>query len=241
MTFEHMKSPLVIGYKGEIGSFILQGLLRVMPKALNIWCYDINETEQEKIDRITKADVIFLCVPLDKTIDWFQRYSKFLKGKTVIEQCSLKEMLFKKIKPNGFTLLSMHILFRPSATPTNEVLNRNVALIKHSEWSRYKGDIEQITQSRIVWFSNIEIHDATMAYQQALIHRVILTLGEMLTGLEGSTYISNKIKELSKRIQQGDIILYDLIQKNNFLPKTLGEFNKKLKNFDIKDHFDKKG
>ena len=38
------KSPLVVGYKGEIGSFILQGLLRTMPKALDILCYDILDT-----------------------------------------------------------------------------------------------------------------------------------------------------------------------------------------------------
>jgi len=31
-----MKRPLVVGYKGEIGSFILNGLLRIMPKALDI-------------------------------------------------------------------------------------------------------------------------------------------------------------------------------------------------------------
>ena len=29
------RAPLVVGYKGEIGSFILQGLLRHMPKALD--------------------------------------------------------------------------------------------------------------------------------------------------------------------------------------------------------------
>ena len=29
-----MENPLVVGYKGQIGSFILNGLLRMMPKAL---------------------------------------------------------------------------------------------------------------------------------------------------------------------------------------------------------------
>ena len=61
------KNPLVVGYKGEIGSFILQGLLKTMPKAKDIWCFDINETEKDKIARIKKADYIFLCVPLQDT------------------------------------------------------------------------------------------------------------------------------------------------------------------------------
>ena len=52
MKTTKMNNPLVCGYKGEIGSFILSGLLKVMPKALDIWCVDVNETESEVIDRI---------------------------------------------------------------------------------------------------------------------------------------------------------------------------------------------
>jgi hypothetical protein len=65
-----MKQPLVIGYKGEVGSFVLGGLLRIMPKALDIWCVDVNETKREVEQRIKISDVIFLCVPLQMTLEW---------------------------------------------------------------------------------------------------------------------------------------------------------------------------
>jgi hypothetical protein len=90
-----MKHPLVVGYKGEIGSFILSGLLRVMPKALNIWCTDVNESDEEVASRIKIADVIFLCVPLQSTLNWLLKFKNLLKDKTIIEQCSLKEGLFE--------------------------------------------------------------------------------------------------------------------------------------------------
>ena len=65
-----MKQPLVIGYKGEIGLFILMGLIKIMAKALDIWCVDINETKEEVEQRIKIADTIFLCVPLETTLEW---------------------------------------------------------------------------------------------------------------------------------------------------------------------------
>ena len=220
-----MKAPLVIGYKGEIGSFILQGLLRTMPKASNIWCYDINETEQERVNRIKKADVIFLCIPLEITSCWFDVYRKLLKDKTIIEQCSLKEMI--KIKHKDFKLLSMHILFRPSATFNKK--DRSVLLIDQEQWSKeLVQSIKDITDSEICWIDSCKKHDESMAYEQALIHRVILSLASVT---EGKTYIGKRIFELRDRIKNGDPKLYKMIQGNKHLPKAVKEFNKNLKNF----------
>jgi prephenate dehydrogenase len=227
-------SPLVVGYKGEIGSFILQGLLRLVPKALNIWCFDINESEREKIARIKKSDLIFLCVPIQETVDWLVKYNKYLKGKTVIEQTSLKSILYKNKKlpiVKGYTLLSMHILFRPSSTPNKE--DRSVALIDNINWETYINDIKIITDtSNIVVFKSWEDHDRSMAYNQALVHRVLLSLGDCLSGIRGETFVSKKVKELVERIENGDKVLYNIIQKNEFLPKKLEEFNQNLKDFD---------
>ena len=64
MTDIPFKSPLVVGYKGEVGSFLLNGLLKIMPKALNVWCFDICETPIEKEHRIKISDCIFLCAGL---------------------------------------------------------------------------------------------------------------------------------------------------------------------------------
>jgi hypothetical protein len=35
-----MKNTLVIGYSGEMGSYILQGSIKYMPSATNILCFD---------------------------------------------------------------------------------------------------------------------------------------------------------------------------------------------------------
>jgi len=227
----NIKAPLVVGYKGEIGSFILQGLLRTMSKALNIWCFDVNERTAERIQRIQKADVIFLCVPVEKTVDWLHRYRKIIKGKIIIEQSSLKGMLKEQAADKSFTLLSMHMLFRPSATP--EPADRRIVLIGHKAWDTYVRDIEEITQARVVWTTDYRKHDIAMAYQQALLHRVILTLGETLRGLPGQTYVGHRIMELDTRIRKGNKDMYRFIQGNRYLRIVLKEFNKNLRKFSL--------
>lgn len=229
--------PLVVGYKGEIGSFILQGLLKTIPKALDIWCFDINETEKEKIDRIKKSDTIFLCIPIQDTVEWLFKYQKYLKGKKIIEQCSIKGIIFgnKKLlcKINHYSLFSMHILFRPSITPNKE--DRKVMLIEHYPvgWGGLEKTIEKITDSKIVWIRDYKTHDIVMARQQALIHRVLLCLDNLIENSCGQTYIGKKLMELTNRIKSGDKILYSSIQKNKYLPEVLKEFNKNLRDFDI--------
>jgi len=223
-----LKSPLVVGYKGEIGSFILAGLLKLLPKASNIWCFDINDTEKEKIERIKQASCIFLCVPMEETIPWLLKYKKHLKTIPILEQTSLKTPIYGNSKLEDLNIWSMHILFRPSATPN--INDRRTAVIGNINlfWSESSLDeIEKITSSKIIWFDNYKDHDKAMALEQALVHRVILALGEMLK-YNHNTYMSNKVVELSDRIKLGDINLYKQIQKNKSLKTFLSGFKEKL-------------
>lgn len=230
-----MNKPLCVGYKGEIGSFILQGLLKVMPKALDIWCVDINETEEEVIERIEVADVIFLCIPMEKTVDWIVKHKELLKGKVIFEQCSLKEWIYDDERVGGLDIKSMHILFRPSQTPNIE--DRKVGIFKSQLDEDMTKDIANITRSEIVCYKNAEDHDREMAIQQALVHRTLLVLGKALGSCNGSTYISKKVIELINRIKQGDKELYKSIQKNKYLPKELEKLMGDFGNFELEKYF----
>jgi prephenate dehydrogenase len=226
-----MNKPLVVGYKGEIGSFILNGLLRIMPKALDIWCVDVNETAEEVTERIKQSDVIFLCVPIRDTVNWISEHQEFLKGKLIIEQCSLKEGVCNNMGVQQFDVRSMHILFRPSVTPNLE--DRKVGLIKGQFDANMASDIAAITQAEVVWYQDVESHDREMAIQQALTHRTLMVLGEILSSCKGSTYVSKKVLELSNRIQEGDAELYGMIQDNKYLPGELEKLMEGFENFDI--------
>jgi len=255
-----MKQPLVVGYKGEIGSFILNGLLRIMPKALNIWCVDVNETKEEVEERIKKSDVIFLFVPIKKTISWLviNNEKDLLKGKVIIEQASLKEWIYDEIKKDeeskiaafytdlsalkDIDIRSMHILFRPSVTPN--LSDRRVGLFKGqfttalNSLNQVPGiilpsDIAEITQSTIVWYDDAEAHDREMAVQQALLHRTLLTLGDMISKCNGRTYISQKVIELCDRIKSGNKELYSLIQQNKHVPNVLKGLTENIDHFYI--------
>jgi prephenate dehydrogenase len=231
-----MNKPLVAGYKGEIGSFILNGLLRVMPKALDIWCVDVNETETEVIERIKISDVIFLCVPIAKTTEWLLNFKPLLSDKIIIEQTSLKDWILDE-SLKGIDIRSMHILFRPSQTPNK--CDRKVALFKDQFDSPIAEKISEITNSDIVWFLNAEEHDKVMAIQQALIHRVLLVLGDTLKNCNGSTYVSQKVLELCDRIKKGNLNLYKAIQKNKHLDVQLNNFVANFENFKIEDFWEK--
>ena len=229
-----MQNPLVIGYKGEIGSFILNGLLRVMPKALNIWCIDVNETKEEAKERIEKSDTIFLCVPIDKTVDWMIEHKELLKDKIIIEQASLKDKIRKDDRIKGLDVRSMHILFRPSNTPN--LADRKVGLVRKDFDASTANIMANLTQSEVVWYEDVEEHDREMATAQALVHRTLLVLGDILGQCSGSTYVSKKVVELSDRIKQGDVGLYKAIQDNKRLPEQLNKLRSGLDNFDIEKH-----
>ena len=234
MNKQIFKNPLVVGYKGEVGSFLLNGLLRTMPKALNIWCFDINENEHERIERIKKSDYIFLCVPIQDTVKWLIQYKPFLKDKIIVEQCSLKSIIYENKEIKNLNYISMHLLFRPSATPNKEdrrciILNNNKF---HKEIMSLNiiGDfIHEITNAEIVWLSDYTEHDKLMAKRQALIHKVILALDKTME--EGTdTYTSSQIRKLALRIKAGNKELYSFIQTNKYLSEALEKFKNNLTN-----------
>jgi prephenate dehydrogenase len=228
-----MKQPLVVGNKGQIGSFILHGLLKIMPKALDIWCTDINETDDEVADRIKISDTIFLCVPLQLTMSWILKHKILLKDKIIIEQCSLKEWLYNNDSIRHLDIRSMHILFRPWQTPNLE--DRAVALFENQFHDEMIENIAKITESKIVWYKDAIEHDKEMAIQQALVHRTILILGQQLRNCSGSTFISKKILELESRIRQGNKDLYQLIQENKYLPAALDRLKKDFDQFNLEE------
>jgi len=229
-----IQKPLVVGYRGEIGSFILNGLLRVMPKALDIFCVDINETEEEVRERIEKADVIFLCVPMNVTVDWILPYKELLCNKMVVEQCSLKEDICKDERLKGLDIRSMHILFRPSQTP--DKADRLLGLFENQFNKEMTDTLLEITDSYLVTYKDVEEHDKEMAIQQALVHRTLLLLGEALGNCKGSTFISKKVVGLANRIKKGNLDLYKSIQENKHLPEHLERLEKGFKEFDIEKY-----
>jgi len=215
-----LKRPLVVGYKGEIGRYILSCLLKNMDKAASISCFDTKETEMQKISRIKKSDTIFLCVPLQETVSWLLKYKKYLNGKLIVEQTTLKGIIFKgPMQIRGLNYCSMHLLFRPSATPEKD---RAIAFI--SGQPRLRINPKEVFEcSKVLIFDDWQAHDYRMAYEQALVHKVILTLAETLDR-NPSTYISKQVCILADRIRRGDKILNKIIQGNPELDESVESF-----------------
>ena len=248
-----MKNPLVVGYRGEIGSYILTGLINFLPSAIPIKCVDVHDNIEEVRERIVKCDVIFLCIPLDLTAEFLLFWNQELSGKVVIEQTSLKGALFtspfylknKKLF-DKIDIRSIHILFRPSIT--DNFKDRTIILIGDKEFWCTR-DLtyffnKGLNVDHFTYLHSWEEHDAEMALQQALVHRVLLVLGSQVSEgshYEKNTYISRQVLRLSQRIKEGDYDLYAQIQQNPEIAQIVNEFTKNLLSFDIKNYMKKKG
>jgi prephenate dehydrogenase len=133
--------------------------------------------------------------------------------------------------------LSMHLLFRPSATAIED----RRGLIFADELSPALVE-EFLAYSRRAFRTNMamlkgdgepsyRLHDRVMAREQGLVHRVILTLAESLDEKATQTYVGQRVCELAQRIQGGDPVLYRIIQENPFLDAEVTGFQDRLGSF----------
>ncbi len=234
-----MRSPLVVGYKGEIGRFLLAGLLEDMPKANDILCVDINNSDADVLERIDKADVIFLCVPLQATASWLLKYKDVLIGKVIVEQSSIKAFLYEDLRLNGLTFLSMHLLFRPSATSVAD--RRGLLFSDHLPTEEVRGFVRAFSRSFQTPMDLLMspagpayfLHDQMMSRHQALVHRVLATLADTISKEDAQTYVGQRVRELAGRIRSGDPTLYRLIQENPYLEEELASFKARLDRFTV--------
>ena len=234
-----MKSPLVVGYKGEIGRFLLAGLLEDMPKANDILCVDVNNSDEDVLERIDRADVIFLCVPLQATLAWLIKFKSALVGKKLVEQSSIKAYLYQSDELRELNFLSMHLLFRPSAT---SISDRRAMLFSDRV---PLAEVERLAQVFARSFQTpMEVlrpgaepayilHDKLMARHQALVHRVLATLADTLIADSSQTYVGQRVRELADRIRSGDPTLYRMIQENPYLEAELALYKGRLDKFTV--------
>lgn len=232
-----ISAPLVVGYKGEIGRFILAGLLEDQPKANDIFCVDVSNSDEDVRERIQKSDFVFLCVPLQHTLVWLEHFYDDLTDKVIVEQCSVKSFLYEEDRFKHLRLLSMHLLFRPSATPERD--RRCLVFSERLDGGLVEKFSEEMARALRTSFSTIpsgtepahERHDRMMARHQSLAHRVLLVLASQLGDVEAQTFIGQRVCELAERIKAGDPTLYRLIQENRFVGEALSGFDDELGSF----------
>jgi len=111
----------VAGYRGKVGSYILNGLIKYLPTAVNIYCFDTGDTAEDIYKRIKDSDIIFNCISFEETLNFLEFHKEDLKNKIVIDQSSWKTDVFNwNMKNKDIRIEYMHILFDPSRTPKED-------------------------------------------------------------------------------------------------------------------------
>jgi len=85
------------------------------------------------------------------------------------------------------------------------------------------------------------IHDRDMAAQQALVHRVLLTLDTILDNYGARTYIGDRVGDLADRIRSGNLEMYKAIQDNVYINGRVESFKAGLDSFSIEEAMKKRG
>ena len=236
MKGEIMKKYCVAGYRGIIGSYILRGLLKHLPVAVDIQCFDIYDTEEDKLKRIKESDVIFNCVSFNHTMPFLEKYKEQLKGKIVVDQTSWKSEVYAWSKKNyDVKVYFMHILYNPETTPRedrqvvffgnhmyhnwNDIFDTNIVSFISKGLEAFSIEIDEALDI------SISDHDKLMAHQQPEFYDMINNFIEQSWKI-GADYETRNFKELIKirnRIKKMKPDLKEGLYRNPYYKKRMGE------------------
>ena len=230
-----MKKYCVAGYKGIIGSYILNGLIKYLPTASDILCFDVYDKPEVALAKIDEADVVFNCVSFNNTIDFLNLYNINLRGKILIDQTSWKTDVYEWSKMNPEVMVYfMHILYNPDNTvmedrqiltfehPMGESWNN---IFDHCDFSRpFERFITHgLLAERVViddhYDKAIADHDKMMAIQQPEFYDY---LDELVKKCGTSAYGTQNYRELLKmrdRVRSMNPDLMEGLRSNPYYKK----------------------
>ena len=222
---------LIIGGRGKFGAFFVRFFEK---ENIAVVVSGREDTETLMIEKVTKADIVIVSVPISATVDVIKtvrnhvRSDALLCDFTSIKGSSMKEMLKTK---SLCGVVGIHPMFGPL---TVSIKNQTVIFCfgRANPWIDYLREIFQKNGANLVEATPKE-HDEKMAIVQAFTHFVNILFGEIVAdqNTEKLNLYSSPVFRLQSilgaRVLGGKADLYADIAMSN------PTFKNVLKKFDI--------
>ena len=237
-----MQQVAIVGAAGKMGTWFASYFAQ---RGLEVSVYDTNQKKMLKTSSKVKveeslskcvqdADLVFICVPVQKTPQVIKECTKNMKDRAIIaEISSVKNKTFAALKkiPNNIRPLCIHPMFGPGAS--KKVENRMLLVPVRNEKIEVKIANEIFENANVIVLPNAKQHDKSigivlgLTYFANIVFARVMSRGNisMLKQVSGTTFGLQSLIAESILTEEPDLVIA-LIGENIYAKKYINQYLK---------------
>lgn len=237
-----MQQVAIVGAAGKMGTWFACYFAQ---RGLDVLAYDINQkkilktsskvkVQESLFDCVHDADLVLVCVPVQKTPQAVKECTKNMKdGAIIAEISSVKNKTFAALKkiPNNLRPLCIHPMFGPGASKKVEA--RMLLVPVRNEKIEVKIAREIFEKANVIVLPNAKQHDKSIAmvlgltYFANIVFARLMSSGNisMLKQVSGTTFGLQSLIAESILTEEPDLVIA-LIGENVYVKKYINQYLK---------------
>jgi prephenate dehydrogenase len=237
-----LQQVAIVGAAGKMGTWFASYFAQ---RGLDVSAYDINQkkilktsskvkVQESLFDCVHDADLVLVCVPVQKTPQAVKECTKNMKdGAIIAEISSVKNKTFAALKkiPNNLRPLCIHPMFGPGASKKVEA--RMLLVPVRNEKIEVKIAKEIFEKANVIVLPNAKQHDKSIAmvlgltYFANIVFARLMSSGNisMLKQVSGTTFGLQSLIAESILTEEPDLVIA-LIAENVYAKKYINQYLK---------------
>ena len=237
-----MQQVAIVGAAGKMGTWFARYFAQ---RGLDVSAYDINQkkilktsskvkVQESLFDCVHDADLVLVCVPVQKTPQAVKECTKNMKdGAIIAEISSVKNKTFAALKkiPNNLRPLCIHPMFGPGASKKVEA--RMLLVPVRNEKIEVKIAKKIFEKANVIVLPNAKQHDKSIAivlgltYFANIVFARLMSSGNisMLKQVSGTTFGLQSLIAESILTEEPDLVIA-LIGENVYAKKYINQYLK---------------
>ena len=237
-----MQQVAIVGAAGKMGTWFARYFAQ---RGLDVSAYDINQkkilktsskvkVQESLFDCVHDADLVLVCVPVQKTPQAVKECTKNMKDRAIIaEISSVKNKTFAALKkiPNNLRPLCIHPMFGPGASKKVEA--RMLLVPVRNEKIEVKIAKRIFEKANVIVLPNAKQHDKSIAivlgltYFANIVFARLMSSGNisMLKQVSGTTFGLQSLIAESILTEEPDLVIA-LIGENVYAKKYINQYLK---------------
>ena len=237
-----MQQVAIVGAAGKMGTWFARYFAQ---RGLDVSAYDINQkkilktsskvkVQESLFDCVHDADLVLVCVPVQKTPQAVKECTKNMKDRAIIaEISSVKNKTFAALKkiPNNLRPLCIHPMFGPGASKKVEA--RMLLVPVRNEKIEVKIAKKIFEKANVIVLPNAKQHDKSIAivlgltYFANIVFARLMSSGNisMLKQVSGTTFGLQSLIAESILMEEPDLVIA-LIGENIYAKKYINQYLK---------------